>query len=289
MFSLRNLIQEGLNSMVTLQPEPRNEIWASDLGKSYIDRYMSMKGVPYSNPSDGFSMQHFFIGIGVERAFLQQVELCMMPTVESKKIRIEKDGCLPVVGRADLLFEVPNWDEVEQRIDDYVQKTELASDLQIRKKLQLREVVQHWRKKFPSGIPKSVYEIKSINSWALKYNKTDEALLNAYPHYLMQLTAYMLGHNLTEGGLIFIAKDAGKNYGFIREIPVYLSDKLVKMFWQDVEEFSDYFLNNKVPPKEPLVVNGKLNWRVRYSSYHDKIYKNDIEQLRHSNPELFKK
>lgn len=289
MFSLRHLIQEGLDSMVTLKPEPRNEIWASDLGKSYADRFLSMKGVPYTNPSDGYSLQNFFIGIGVERAFLQQVELCMVPTIESKKIRIERAGCLPVVGRADLLFEVSSWADVRDRVNDYVKKTEAANDLQIRKKLQLLEVVKHWEQKFPKGIPKTVFEIKSINSWALRYHKTDAQLLNAYPHYLLQLTAYMIGHNLTEGGLIFIAKDAGKNFGYIREIPVKLDQKLIDMFWEDVEGFSKYFLSNTMPPKEPLVVDGKLNWRMRYSSYHDQLYKNDLIQLQQTNPELFKR
>ena len=278
MFSLQKLLQEGLNSVVTLKPEPRNEIWVSDVGKPFIDRYLSMKGVPYSNPSDGNSLQNFIIGSGIEKAYIDQVKLCMIPEVETKKIRIEIPGCLPVSGRSDLLLNVSNWQEVKDRIDKYLEDAEIP-ELRKIKKLRLLKIVEHWEKQFPNGIPKSVYEIKSINSWALKYHKTDEALLAAYPHYVMQLVGYMIGHKLKEGGLIFIAKDAGKNYGHIKEIHVQLTPELENKFIDDVKRFSQYFLSNQQPPPEPLLVNGKLNWKVRYSAYYNQIYKAGADKL----------
>lgn len=278
MFSLQKLLQEGLDSVVTLKPEPRNEIWVSDVGKPFIDRFLNMKGTPYSNPSDGSSLQNFIIGSGIEKAYIDQVKLCMIPEIETKKIRIEIPGCLPVSGRSDLLLNVSSWQEVKDRIDKYLEDAEIP-ELRKIKKLRLLKLVENWEKKYPTGIPKSVYEIKSINSWALKYHKTDEALLAAYPHYVMQLVGYMIGHKLTEGGLIFIAKDAGKNYGHIKEIQVKLTPELEKKFIDDVKQFSQYFLTNTQPPIEPLLINGKLNWKVRYSAYYNQIYKTEVDKL----------
>ncbi len=42
--------------------EPRERLWASELGGSMIDRYYKLRGTPYTNPPNSRSMRKFMAG-----------------------------------------------------------------------------------------------------------------------------------------------------------------------------------------------------------------------------------
>lgn len=280
MFGLQFLIQDLLESATTLTPEPRSEIWASDLGKPYLDRWLSMKGFPYTNPATGESLQNFLIGSAIEQGFVNLLRICMIPTASGNngnenRVKVELPGCLPVVGRPDLIVEVKSWKEVEDRVDEYLKSEK--PERQKQKKLRLLKLLDYWKAEYPDGLPKTVFEIKSISSRALAYNK-NRGLLEAYPHYKLQLYTYIKAMELDEGRIIFIAKDYGKNGGVIHEYVIKRSEEMDQAFEKDVREFSHYFLNNERPPFEEIVKDGRINWRARFSSYYDLLYKDKVEE-----------
>ena len=122
MYSIGYLVRDLLNSSASDKPESRNEIWASDLGKPFIDRYLKMKGVPYSNPIDGTGLQNFLLGKSAEDAFVSLLDICKIPNTSQNKIVIKKDGCLDVTGRLDLLVGVPDWSKMLERIDSAIKE-----------------------------------------------------------------------------------------------------------------------------------------------------------------------
>jgi len=309
MYSIGYLVRDLLNSSASDKPEPRNEIWASELGRPFIDRYLKMKGVPYSNPIDGTGLQNFLLGKSAEDAFVNLLDICKIPNSSQNKIVIKKDGCLDVTGRLDLLVGVPDWNKMLERIDSAIKEEQEKEQEEtekvfvynhsigsryreerekkdythrfVEKKQKLIEIVQKWQEAYPDGLPNKVAEVKTISMSAMKYNKDRRSLAEAYPQYALQLYAYMLGLGLDQGTLIFVVKGTGKNYSWFEEVVIQRSEKWDKMFWDDVQGFSKYFLAEEQPPLEPLFdEKGKVNWKINYSSYHDMLYKDALEKAK---------
>ena len=253
-------------------PKPRNEIWASDLGKPFIDRYLQMKGEPYSNPSDGQGLFNFFLGKQLEKGVADMLKSCHIAHSAQEKITIqampEKDY-LPVVGKPDLILEVKNWKDVLNNIDEAIEKLTDEDSRLKDKKTFLKGLVGNWQEKYPEGLRKTVFEIKSINSMAFRYHKNTGGLSNAYPHHKLQLYTYMNGLHLDEGHILYVAKDTG----FIEEIVIQTSNQLDKEWRDDIKTITKYFKANQMPPLEPLEIGGKGNWRAKYSRYYDLLYK----------------
>lgn len=272
-FRVSNLVTDLLNSSVREKPEPRNEIWATDLGKPFIDRYYSMRGVPYSNPMTGDALQNFMIGSASEKAYKELMNICMLPehSQNQEKLRIKTQGALDVVGRPDIILQIDNWQEVKDRVGELPNEDESGRD-QRNKKAKLLSAVDQWSRDYPTGIKKTVVEIKTISIFALQYMRKEGGVEGAYPHYILQLYTYMKALGLDEGRLLLIAKGMGKNQGDIQEVVIKATPELEAKWMDDVVNFSRYFNNKEEPPKEPMMVNGKTNWRVSYSAYKDLLY-----------------
>lgn len=317
MYSLNHLIQDLLQSSVTTNPLPRKEIWASDLGKPFVDRYLEMKGYPYTNPSTGSGLHNFVIGKSIEEGYIKTLKMCMLPGESQLKVVTQRKNCLPVSGRPDLVIEIKDWDEIENKVIDSIDqemkkieetKTEdvmvydfdakivgtqkyplkSATNKIIEKRQSLLNLLAMWKLKYPGGFPKRTFEIKSIALAAMKFNKT-KGLTNAYPHYVLQLYHYMIGMDLDEGTLIFVVKDMGKNAGWCEEVVIKRNQEWEDKYWNDIQGFSKFYLNGTEPPKENIIVDGKKNWRVTYSRYFDRLYKKEVDAHDLINPPVIKK
>jgi len=118
-------------------------------------------------------------------------------------------------------------------------------------------------------LQRTVFEVKSLNSYAFKYHRGHQGLSNAYPHHKLQLYSYLRGLGLTEGHLLYVARDTG----WMEEIVVRETDDLEQAWIRDVEVMSGYYLSDERPPLEPTEIDGKANWRVKYSRYRDYLYR----------------
>ena len=132
----------------------------------------------------------------------------------------------------------------------------------------LKGLLALWQKRCPEGLLPTVFEVKSLNSAAFKYHRGQEGLSNAYPHHRLQLYTYMRSLELAEGHLVYVARDTG----WIEEVILRPTEKLEQAWLHDVETMSHYYQGEQRPPLEPLEIEGKKNWRVRYSRYKDYLY-----------------
>ncbi len=87
---------QGLDATAELEPEPRADIWGSDMGKPYIDRWLQMKGVPYSNPPTGKSLMAFFLGRQIEMGVEQMLMRCGVGYRSQERLTVQYPDCLPV-------------------------------------------------------------------------------------------------------------------------------------------------------------------------------------------------
>jgi len=253
-----------------MSPEPRKEIWASDLGKMHLDTYLRLKGVPYTNPTDGNGMFNFFMGKAIENGLTQMLLDCGIAHSTQERVEINLPGCLPVVGKPDVLLEVADWNETIKNIkittdDDNEERTE-------RKREKLIELVKEWQKKYPDGLPKIAFEIKSTSDWGFQNAKTI-GFREAYPHYFLQAYTYLYGLNLPEVHLLFISKGSKMD---TEEIVILKNEQDEKLWKDEIKAISEMYLTDKEPlPPELMTTNhwGKeeVNWKIKYSQYRTHI------------------
>ncbi|MHB1355029.1 MAG: hypothetical protein ACYCZF_03520 [Anaerolineae bacterium] len=264
-WNIKDLLADLMGTTSELEPEPRAEIWASDLGKPLVDRWLQMMGIPYSNPLTGKTLMTFFLGkqieVGVEQMLIRSGVGCR----SQERLVVQQPDCLPVVGRPDLVVQVANWETLTAVGDAQWEDSPRDRMALAAQKQALQALLSGWRERYPEGLPTTVFEVKSLNSYAFKYHRGEEGLSNAYPHHRLQLYTYMRGLGLTEGHLVYVARDTG----WMEEVVIRETEQLEKDWIQDVESMSYYYLNEKRPPLEPAQVDGKDNWRVSYSRYKD--------------------
>lgn len=265
-WNIKDLLGDLMGATVEIKPEARAEIWASDLGKPYVDRWLQMKGVPYSNPPTGKDLVTFFLGKQIELGIEQMLTRCGIAFKTQDRLTIRPKDCLPVVGRPDIVVKVANWQEVMAGVDEHLTEQGAGrSEVQLQA---LKGLLALWQKRCPEGLLPTVFEVKSLNSAAFKYHRGQDGLSNAYPHHRLQLYTYMRSLGLAEGHLVYVARDTG----WIEEVVVRPTEELEQAWLHDVETMSRYYLSEQRPPLEPLKVDGKDNWRVSYSRYKDYLY-----------------
>ncbi|MBM3187665.1 MAG: hypothetical protein FJZ90_02975 [Chloroflexi bacterium] len=271
-WNLKDLVCDLLGATAERRPEPRAEIWASDLGKPHIDRWLQMKGVPYSNPPTGEALMTFFLGKQIELGVETMLARCGVAHRAQERLTLRVEGCLPVVGRPDLLASVEDWEALRARLDR--DNGHDADDGRAAgERLALSQLLDSWRARAPGGLPLTVFEVKSLNSYAFKHHRGTEGLSNAYPHHKLQVYTYLRALGLEEGHLIYVARDTG----WMEEVVVRPTATLEQAWLDDVECMSAYYRYDERPPLEPLAIDGRPNWRVATSRYRDYLYREGTE------------
>lgn len=240
---------------------PRKKIWASELGKSDVDIFLKLKGVPPSNDFDARAIRKFEAGNLFEwivRAILIRAGIYR----ESQKWIGNSEFGLEVSGRLDHI--------AGGEIDVEGSLTQIA-------KLEFPEVfcrgaeaiLRHLKEKYKQSLPVQGIEVKSTSSWGIeKVYETNKALgghdLQAF-HY-----AYNEGIPFL---IVYICRDDLR----MAEIPVTPNDKeLLDAYKQKIERVTEYYNRDEQPPLEPLIVfdGGRFskNFNVEYSSYLTLLY-----------------
>jgi hypothetical protein len=264
-WNIKDLLGDLMGTTAEKEPQPRAEIWASDLGKPYVDRWLQMRGVPYSNPPTGKALMTFFLGKQIELGFAEMLLRCGVAFRSQERLTVQHPDCLPVVGKPDLVVAVTDWQAVVAAVDEHREDYPGERPGAEAQRQALKALLEGWRRRYPRGLPTTVFEVKSLNSFAFKYHRGEEGLSNAYPHHKLQLYTYMRGLGLREGHLVYVARDTG----WMEEVVVRETEELEGAWIRDVEIMSYYALGDERPPQEPAQIDGKDNWRVSYSRYKD--------------------
>ena len=268
-WNLSTLVKELITYQSSV-PSKRDQIWASDLGKMHLDTYLKMKGVSYTNPTDGNGMFNFFLGKAIENGITGMLKDSGVAFETQERVEISLPNCLKLTGKPDVLLEVTNWEETIERIklttDDT--NTERNED-----KLQkLIGLVKGWQSRYPEGLPKTAFEIKSTSEWGFN-NAKKTSFKDAYPHYFLQAYTYLYGLNLPEVHLLFVSKGSKMA---TEEIVILKSEEMEREWIKEVQTISDYIKGDTEPTPPPLLTKnawGKegLNWQIAYSPYKDYI------------------
>lgn len=236
----------------------RDYIWASEIGKPFIDRFLSMTATPYSNPPNARSRRKFVQGNIVEWQFWYLLSSLGLLISHQGRSQSQQDGCLMVSGKKDFLVGgKPNADKGMKTLHE----------------LGLPIFYKHLAERLIEGdinYDNTVVECKSTASTMFaKYESTRRA----NKHHIGQLYHYMDCDQLP--GLIFyISKDDSK----IIEFRYELDNQPAKEFYlNDIKRMTQYYLKSENPRIEPpLEIDDEgyfnLNWGIEYSQYLTLLY-----------------
>lgn len=243
--------------------EPRERIWASEIGGAFIDRYLKMTAVIPTNPPNPRSRRKFEAGNMMEWIVKQVLKRAGILKEYGKWLKHEYPNLLPVTGKLDFLAGgKPDWKKAE---------AEIASlDLPEFFGRAMKAVVMHFETEYPEGLKEIIIEAKSCAS--TKYDQYEN--LGADPRHALQLFHYLKADQRDEGHIVYISKDDLR----LLELGLFYPSAIEADYKRDIETMTHYIRSKEMPPKEPEMifseVTGKFskNWKILYSPYLTMLY-----------------
>ncbi len=244
--------------------DPKDHIWATDLGKPTIDTWLKMKGVDPTNPPNARSRRKFEAGNIWEWLVSLILKRAGILKEEQEYVKHQYEDLLQVTGYLDFLAGgEPDYLAMRDTLDelDLPEKFEKAGE----------NIVRHLKKEYPDGLDTRVVELKSTSSYMFdKIEKNGEASEN----HQLQLFHYLKGKDMKRGMVVYICRDDCR----MIEIPVWNTKKYEKKYKKAIKEITYYYKKDERPPLEkPIVFDEEFekfskNWGVEYSDYLTKLY-----------------
>ncbi len=267
-WSLAKIWNKSLEKTIEREVEPRDRMYASELGRSDIDIFLKMMGEKPTNPPNDRAQRKFHAGDLYEWFVFLILKKCGILIKNQENVKNEIEGCVPVSGRLDFIAGgMPNYDEGQRKIDELIDELEMPPLFhQVTKNF-----IEILKTEYPNGLDKKILEVKSVAAFGFeKVEKTNKALAG----HDLQTFHYSAGLQM-EGALCYISRDDLRMY----EIPILPNDiKLQEKYTEKVERVSGYYKDNQCPPPEPIILfdedTGKFskNFNVEYSPFLTKIY-----------------
>jgi len=257
--------------------QPRDRIWASELGGSYIDRYLRMKGVTPTNPPNARSLRKFDMGNFFEMFLRVLLFRAGIFQKAQDYIVYQYPGLLSVTGRLDYLAGgKPDWDAAKKYIEEWSEMTGETIDEVTKRVPRWREISENFLKAMmetygEKTLADIIIEAKTCAMLSFeRYKSTNKP----NPHHVLQLFHYLKGKNYPEGHIFYLSKDDGQAI----EFGVFNPSGIEEFYKQDIETMTHYYANNIEPELEPQILfdpdrgTFQRNWKVEYSGYLYHLY-----------------
>lgn len=262
--------------------EPRDYLYASELGKSDIDCYLAMHAVPYSNPPSirargKFSAGNLWEGI-IQNSF-RRIGLLVELTPDEKRVRGEMPGYVPVSGKIDILLDGQKTPadlkrvkaETQRRLEQMIYDDPYFEE---ELKVTIRIIDGFLEQKRTISFFNQIIEVKS--SSLMSFNRIVELNEPHEGHGLQAgfYTRFNKNWNQKTGIILYVCKDDSRYH--LLEIDGKKNSKWQKKLLESWKRKSENYLKETPPEMEPLIAeeNGRfsLNFNVMYSNYLTMIY-----------------
>lgn len=262
--------------------QPRDYLYASELGKSDIDVWLSMHAIKYSNPPGVRARGKFSAGNqweGVVQNVFRRMGLLVEQTVDEKRVRGTGKGLLDISGKIDVLLNGTKTIEELKQIKATAQQKLLGLiydnpmlESEFRETIRMCNAFIEIKK--PIIFSNQLVEVKS--SSLMGFNGVEES---DEPHSSHALQAGFYAHYNKKWSkkyslVLYVSKDDTRYH--ICSVSGAKNSKWQKKLMESWKSKSEAYLKNTPPEMEPLIVveNGKfkLNFNVMYSNYLSLIY-----------------
>lgn len=238
----------------------RDYIYASEIGYPFVDRYLKMKAVPYTNPPNNRSLRKFLAGNIWEHVVKQILVACGVYRHEEVKTDAEPyEGCLSVHGRLD--FIAGGYIDAEMAMINVAQ-------------LQLPDFLFKIAERIINGLAgghlkEKILELKAISTFAMDMV---ERRGSAIPQHTLQAFHYQKNGKYP-AEICYVCKDDSRMAQF------RVDTKETEMLYKaDIEEMTYWYNKGERPSLAPLALfdytSGKFskNLGVEYSPYLTMLY-----------------
>ena len=243
----------------------RKNLWATDMSKSLIDVFLSMKGEKPSNPPNERSLRKFEAGDVCEWVVKVILMRAGLLKVTQQRVEYQYKGLLRMSGRIDYLVGgKPDLAKVKAEME--------TMDVPDSFKYRAEAIVRYINDQYPKGLPEMPFEIKSVASFGADAMERTGRSIAAHR---MQMKFYLNGSRYEKGMLIYICRDDLRMFEF--EITRHDKDteKAIRKFCKDS---TGYWKRDEKPPLEEKIIfdedAGKFskNLKIEYSQYLKKLY-----------------
>ncbi len=256
-------LEEGTKKRIL---EPRERIWAGEIGGAHIDRYLKMTAVEPTNPPNARSLRKFEAGRIWEHIVGYVLKRAGILIDNQEWLKFQYPGLLPVTGKTDFTAGgKPDYDKALNSV-----QTEFAW-LPPFVSRATQNIVTGLKERYPDGLAEIILEIKSCSSFMFeKYNKNN----TASPQHKCQNFHYLKAKHMYEGHIVYISKDDAR----LLEIGIFNPSTVEIMYKEDIEAMTGYINSKTRPPlQKPVVFDpefGKFsaNWKMGYSQYLTYLY-----------------
>lgn len=246
--------------------EARSYLWASDIGKPFIDVWLAMRGTKKTNPPNARSRRKFEAGNVWE--WIVKIILLRSGILIASQDRLEHTypGLLRVSGKVDFIAGgKPDYEKGRAGIADLM-LPEKFSRVQ-------EKIVEHFAANYPNGLDNKIIEMKSVS--AFMFEALEKKRGSSLKIHRMQIYHYLKSKQIPEGEIVYICRDDCR----MMEVAVYLDDPATEKEYHDwIEKMTAYSKSDEMPPKEKAIVFdedlGKFskNNQVAWSGYLSMIY-----------------
>lgn len=248
----------------TLRPDrelkPRDYLWASELSKPLVDRYLAMKGTKPSNPPNARSRRKFLMGNIIEE--MQGIIISTLGLRIDKQMEVWTHGVIPVKGKIDFLIQgVPDYERARKQIKSLGFSDEFIN--------YLLSVVDKFEEKIgDSELAPMIRECKSCSEYVMNMLQDGGEIIG----HKLQLFHYLKGTDIPLGYVDYISKGDS----LMADCRVERGDKeLEEKYNADIAELKTYLDSDTQPPPAPLIVfegGFKKNFNIEYSNYLTLVY-----------------
>jgi hypothetical protein len=242
--------------------EPRERLFASELGGSMIDRWHKLKGTQYTNSPNSRSMRKFVAGDIWEDIVRGVLIKAGIPFTSQDRVELKYEGLLPITGKVDFIIGGKiDYTKALERLE--------AEDMPDYLKRPAKAILASLQASYPDEIPKKVLEIKSVGSFIFESLESQD---NPRTHHMLQGAIYNLTTKLPTD-IVYVCRDDCRllQYSIDKIVP-----DLEKEIKKDLEQITKYHKDDIEPPKEELIImeagKFKTNWKIQYSPYLTMLY-----------------
>lgn len=265
--------------------QKRDYIWASELGGSFIDRFLKMNAHPMTNPPNDRSKRKFSAGHIWEWIIGMVLTSTGILKRKQLKTEVQLPGLLKVTGRCDFIAGGDvDWDKAAFQVGEIKKLLDVSiSEMPPIVLYSIDRIIAEFKKNFSNKpLEEVILESKSVSSFmSERLQKTGKPM----DHHVLQILHYMIPNKLP-GNLFYVCKDDC----ITQQFRVEANRPLLGLYKKDVEQMTGYLNSGtkpylkRLPPKEkellfdPEMYRFQTNFRVEYSSYLKYLYNYDTPE-----------
>ena len=268
-WSIYSMWNDSLERRTERELKPRQNMWASELGGSFVDRYLKMTAVVPTNPPNPRSLRKFEAGNLWEAIVGYVLKRAGLLLDAQGWLAYQYPGLIQVTGKLDYKAGgIPNF--------------QLAKEILDKEFSWLPETIRRGTDAIITGLSEK-YAMQPLNEIVLEIKSCSSFMFDVYersghanPNHKLQLFHYLKASGLSEGHVLYICKDDCR----MLEIGVFNVEggETEKEYKSDIETMTKYLKAGERPPLEDAIVFDKeftrfsANWKVAYSNYLTFLY-----------------